>query len=167
MPYSLPCPTANLSIRGQEYAYNPLCHLSAVTSRSFRVLPLSSIPQHQNHSTLPFYSGKRRPLTLHVFQCGHSLNHSCRTSHRNTPIGDIPTHHAPGPNRTTLTDRHAGQNDRVPSNPAIIPDRDSTRELDVLPPRSDFSLVRRGENAYEGAQHDPVADRNQGTVENH
>lgn len=49
--------------------------------------------------------------------------------------------------------------------PAIIPDGDGLRVLDVEPAAGDIGLVRGGEDGHVGTEHDAVANGHDGTVE--
>ena len=60
---------------------------------------------------------------------------------------------------------HPGQDDDVPADPAVVPDGDRARVLDVIAPRLDLGLVRGGQDAHVGPKHDALPDADEGAVE--
>lgn len=109
---------------------------------------------------------KRRPQlpTLPIHR-RNLLNNPSRNAHSHTPSRDILRDNRSRRNRASLPDGHSGQNDDVPTDPAVVADDDGFGVLDVVAAALHLGLVRGVHDGHVGAEHDPVADGDEAAVE--
>ncbi|OSS44498.1 hypothetical protein B5807_10853 [Epicoccum nigrum] len=105
------------------------------------------------------------PLDESLLHRLHLLHHPRRLAHGNTKLGHILSHHAHGPNRTPPANRHPGEDNHVPADPAIIPDHHGPAVLDILAAALHGALVRGGEDTHIGAEHAAIAYGDEAAVE--